>query len=93
MRKKIYLHLSGGLGNQLFQYAAAKNLSIINDADLIIDSYCGFVTDFKDFRKFSLENIKLNNVTFKRNILIFWLYKIYKKFFKVKKIFNNFLLI
>ena len=90
MRKKIYLHLSGGLGNQLFQYAAAKNLSIINDADLIIDSYCGFVTDFKDFRKFSLENIKLNNVTFKRNILIFWLYKIYKKFFKVKKIFNNF---
>jgi hypothetical protein len=38
VKKKIYLYLSGGLGNQLFQYAAAKNLSIINDADLIIDT-------------------------------------------------------
>jgi hypothetical protein len=38
VKKKIYLYLSGGLGNQLFKYAAAKNLSIINDADLIIDT-------------------------------------------------------
>ena len=60
MKKKIYLYLSGGLGNQLFQYAAAKNLSIINDADLIIDCYCGFLTDFKDFRKFSLKNLIVN---------------------------------
>ena len=92
MKKKIYLYLSGGLGNQLFQYAAAKNLSIINDADLIIDTNTGFVADFKDFRKFSLEKKKLKNVTLKRNILIFWLYKIYKKLFKAKKIFNNFFL-
>ena len=59
VKKKIYLHLSGGLGNQLFQYAAAKNLAIINDADLLIDSLSGFVTDFKDFRKFSLNKKKL----------------------------------
>ena len=26
----IYVHLVGGLGNQLFQYAAAKNLAIKN---------------------------------------------------------------
>jgi hypothetical protein len=90
VKKKIYLYLSGGLGNQLFQYAAAKNLSIINDADLIIDTYTGFAADFKDFRKFSLEKKNLKNVTLKRNILIFWLYKIYKKFFKPKKILNNF---
>ena len=90
MKKKIYLYLSGGLGNQLFQYAAAKNLSIINEADLIIDTRCGFFSDFKDSRKFSLEKKKLQNVIFKKNILIFWLYKIYKKFSKVRKIFNNF---
>lgn len=90
MKKKIYLYLSGGLGNQLFQYAAAKNLSLINEADLIIDTRCGFLSDFKDLRKFSLEKKKLQNVIFKKNILIFWLYKIYKKFSKVRKIFNNF---
>ena len=28
MKRKIYLKLMGGLGNQLFQYACAKNLSI-----------------------------------------------------------------
>jgi hypothetical protein len=89
MKKKIYLYLSGGLGNQLFQYAAAKNLSIINDAELIIDTHSGFVTDFKDFRKFSLEKQKLQNVSFKENIIIFWLYRIYKKIFKIKKIFHD----
>jgi hypothetical protein len=90
MKKKIYLYLTGGLGNQLFQYAIAKNLSIINNADLIIDTSCGFLTDFKDFRKFSLEEKKLHNTKLKKNILVFWIYKIYKNLFKVKKIFNNF---
>ena len=51
MRKKIYLHLSGGIGNQLFQYAAAKNLSIINNAELILDKTTGFITDLKFKRK------------------------------------------
>jgi len=33
----IIINLMGGLGNQLFQYAAAKRLSIINNAELRID--------------------------------------------------------
>ena len=90
MKKQIYLYLSGGLGNQLFQYAAAKNLSIINDADLIIDIQSGFITDLKDFRKFSLEKKNLQSAICKKNLLIFLLYRIYKKIFKIKKIFNNF---
>lgn len=91
MKKKIYLYLCGGLGNQLFQYAAAKNIAIINDADLIIDTQCGFITDFRDFWKFSLSIINLKNVTLKKNILVFWLYRIYKKVFGIRKIFNFFL--
>jgi hypothetical protein len=90
VKKKIYLYLSGGLGNQLFQYAAAKNLAIINNADLLIDTLSGFVTDFKDFRKFALNKKTLKNVFLKKNILIFWFYKIYKKFFKIDKVFSNF---
>ena len=33
----ITLHLSGGLGNQLFQYSAAKALAIKYNADLVVD--------------------------------------------------------
>jgi hypothetical protein len=91
MKKKIYLYLCGGLGNQLFQYAAAKNIAIINDADLIIDTQCGFITDFRDFWKFSLSVSNLKNVILKKNILVFWLYRIYKKIFGICKIFNFFI--
>jgi hypothetical protein len=89
--KKIYLYLCGGLGNQLFQYAAARNLAIKNNAQLIVDTKCGFITDFRDFWKFSLNNTNLNNVIQKKNILVFWLYRILKKLFKLNLVFNNFL--
>jgi len=42
MQRKIYLKISGGIGNQLFQYASAKNLSIKLKAKLIIDDKSGF---------------------------------------------------
>jgi hypothetical protein len=90
MKKKIYLYLCGGLGNQLFQYAAGKNLAIINNSELILDTDSGFITDFRDFWRFSLDKDKLENVSFKKNILVFWFYRIYKKIFKIKKIFNHF---
>jgi hypothetical protein len=34
----IVVRLMGGLGNQLFQYAAAKQLSILNNAELYFDT-------------------------------------------------------
>lgn len=39
MKKKriITLHVSGGLGNQLFQYAAARSAALRCDADLVLD--------------------------------------------------------
>ena len=42
MKRKIYITLIGGLGNQLFQYACALNLSKILKAELIIDDVGGF---------------------------------------------------
>lgn len=91
MDKKIYLYLCGGLGNQLFQYAAAKNLAIENNAQLIIDTKSGFITDFRDFWEFSLDKKNLKNIILKKNILIFWLYRILKKVFRLRLVFNNFL--
>ncbi|WP_395742595.1 alpha-1,2-fucosyltransferase [Prosthecobacter sp.] len=33
----ILVNLSGGLGNQMFQYAAARHLAELNDAELLLD--------------------------------------------------------
>jgi hypothetical protein len=90
VKKKIYLYLCGGLGNQLFQYAAARNLAILNNAELIIDISTGFITDFRDRRKFSLDIFKLKNVRLKKIIFVYIFYIILKKIFKIKKLFNNF---
>ena len=35
---RVYVHLIGGLGNQMFQYAAARAVTLRNDADLILDT-------------------------------------------------------
>jgi len=44
----------GGLGNQMFQYAAARSLALRNDADLVIDSWSGFVRDYQYKRSYEL---------------------------------------
>ena len=73
--------MSGGIGNQLFQYAFARNISIKNKADLIVDVHSGFIFDFKYFRNFSL------NISAKKNIVIFFsFFRILKKFFFTIKI-------
>ena len=33
----IQMHLKGGLGNQLFQYALGRNLSLIHNSPLLLD--------------------------------------------------------
>jgi len=92
MKKKIYLYLCGGLGNQLFQYAAARNLAILNEAELVIDTTTGFMVDFRDCRKFSLNISKTKNVRLRKIIPIYFFYILFKKIFKIKKLFNNFLI-
>jgi hypothetical protein len=89
MKKKIYLHLSGGIGNQLFQYAAAKNLSLINNTDLVLDTFTGFVTDFKFKRKFSLNHVDFKKVKFAK-VFLFAIFRLIKKIFFMKRLFYQF---
>lgn len=88
--KKIYLYLSGGLGNQLFEYAAAKNLALNSGARLIIDTSTGFILDFRDPTKFSLNKSSLKNVEYKKFSFTFFFYRILKKFVKKKTWFYKF---
>lgn len=83
MKKKIYLCLLGGLGNQLFQYAFARNIQIKYNLDLILDHKTGFFLDFRDKRKFELQNTLRNQK--KKFVPFFLFYKIYKKIFNLKK--------
>ncbi len=57
MYKKIIIaRIKGGLGNQLFCYAAARRLALMNNAQLIIDDITGFVRDRLYKRKYMLDH-------------------------------------
>lgn len=53
---KIILRIFGGLGNQLFCYAAARRLALVNDAELVIDDESGFVRDHTYRRQNQLDH-------------------------------------
>ena len=57
----IVVRLMGGLGNQLFQYAAAKQLSVINNSELYFD-ISFFESNKEDTtpRKFELDVFNIN---------------------------------
>jgi len=59
IKDKVYLRLSGGLGNQLFMYAASRRLSMVNNADLVIDISSGFASD-PYMRKFELDSYPIS---------------------------------
>lgn len=58
--KKCIVVLSGGLGNQMFQYAFARAFSKENNCDLIVDRFSGFFRDKTYKRKYELEKFKIN---------------------------------
>lgn len=55
--KKVIVEVKGGLGNQMFQYAAARTLSLELRADLLIEKRLGFVLDRQYRRKFELDEL------------------------------------
>lgn len=52
--RKVIVRLSGGLGNQLFQYAAGYRLAQVNGVDLVVDNVTGFAEDLIYHRKYAL---------------------------------------
>jgi hypothetical protein len=47
------------LGNQLFCYAAARRLALVNSAELVIDDVTGFVRDRQYKRKYGLDKFHI----------------------------------
>ncbi len=57
--KKIITRIFGGIGNQLFCYAAARRLALKNNAELVIDDISGFVRDFEYKRHYQLDHFRI----------------------------------
>lgn len=101
MKKNIHIHIMGGLGNQLFQFAAARNLALMNNSNLIIDKNThSFFTWYKIFvYMVCFKNFKLSDISYKFQLKIrlsnrvqisnintvFFFYRILKKIFGLKK--------
>lgn len=59
MNKILVVRLKGGLGNQLFCYAAARRLAWVNHAELVLDNVTGFQYDHQYQRKYALDAFKI----------------------------------
>lgn len=59
MSRKVVVRLKGGLGNQLFCYAAARRLAWVNDAELVLDAITGFKYDHLYQRTYALGAFQL----------------------------------
>jgi hypothetical protein len=56
---KVIARIRGGLGNQLFCYAAARRLALTNGSELIMDDTTGFVRDRQYRRRYMLDRFKI----------------------------------
>ena len=56
---KIVVQLSGGLGNQMFQYAAGRGVAARRDAELVLDTWSGFVRDRQYRRRYELDALPI----------------------------------
>ena len=59
MSRKLIVRLKGGLGNQLFCYAAARRLAWFNNAELVLDTVTGFKYDVTYRRTYALSAFAL----------------------------------
>lgn len=56
---KVIVRIWGGLGNQLFSYAAARRLALVNNSELVIDDISGFCRDYDYQRHYQLDNFNI----------------------------------
>jgi len=56
---KIVARIRGGIGNQLFIYAAARRLALVSDAELVLDAASGFAYDTQYNQRYQLEHFHI----------------------------------
>ena len=56
---KLIPRITGGLGNQLFCYAAVRRLALVNHAELVLDNVSGFAYDAVYQRHYQLDHFNI----------------------------------
>ena len=56
---RIIVRIIGGLGNQLFSYAAARRLALVTGSELVIDDVSGFAHDRAYRRAYQLDHFQI----------------------------------
>ncbi|WP_442507023.1 alpha-1,2-fucosyltransferase [Novipirellula sp. SH528] len=81
--KKLIVQLNGGLGNQMFQYATCRAVAQRNAAELVLDTWSGFVRDRQYRREYELGAFSIGAREASRwEQLPTWLYRLDQKFFR-----------
>lgn len=62
LTKKVIVEIKGGVGNQMFQYAAARALSLELGTDLVLENRLGFLLDHQYRGKFQLDHFPISYV-------------------------------
>ena len=89
---KLIVQLSGGLGNQMFQYASGRSIALNNNFELVIDNWSGFYRDKQYKRKYELNNFPIKGRLAKfYEILPFLYIRFNSKLKKKYKLVNNLL--
>jgi len=57
---KIIVRVFGGLGNQLFCFAAGRRMALVNHAELVIDDFTGFAYDVDYQRHYQLDHFNIS---------------------------------
>ena len=56
---KIIIRIKGGLGNQLFSFAAARRMALVNNDQLLMDDVSGFARDHVYRRQYQLDHFSI----------------------------------
>lgn len=86
--KRVTVEIKGGLGNQMFQYAAGRALSLEIGAELFLEKKLGFILDREYKRTFELDRLPTVYSTSKfRNSFPFYIDRVQS--FSARKIGNG----
>jgi hypothetical protein len=77
------VQLSGGLGNQMFQYATGRALAMEKRVDFSIDVWSGFVRDTQYRRHYELSKLPIRaNLVTRYEQCILWFYRFFARILK-----------
>ena len=100
LKKKLYVLIKGGLGNQLFIYTAAQSLAKKNNINQIFYINTGDVLVGSDFQSKKIQDIDyyIKNIKIKKDFLnnkylnflyVFFKYKLFNKVITDRNILNS----